>query len=63
MQTAKLQQQWMTSMLFPWAGVPSGKKVGKQLGNAAAAILESGMKPVHSKAVANAKRLSRAKLK
>ncbi|MEB4593121.1 polyhydroxyalkanoate granule-associated phasin [Candidatus Thiothrix sp. Deng01] len=63
MQAAKQQQQWMTSMMFPWAGMPAGKKAGKQLGNAAAAILESGMKPVHGKAVANAKRLSRTKLK
>ncbi len=42
---------------------PSASAVAAQVQNAALGVLSKGMAPVHRKAVANAKRLARAKLR
>jgi hypothetical protein len=46
----------------PWLkGGPSASAVAAQMQNATLGVLSKGMAPVHRKAVANAKRLTRAK--
>jgi hypothetical protein len=44
-------------------GKPTPAKVGAQLQSAALSVLGKGLTPVHRKAVANAKRLARTKLR
>jgi hypothetical protein len=44
-------------------GKPSASTVVAQLQDATLGVLEKGMTPVHQKAVANAKRLARTKLR
>ena len=65
-QTFRANQQltlsFMQSFWFPWVrGRPSLKSGSRQLRNAALGILGKGMAPVRRRAVANAKRLGRAK--
>ena len=55
---------FMQSLWFPWVRPkPSVKSASRQLRNAALGILEKGMAPVRRRAVANAKRLGRTKLR
>ncbi len=44
-------------------GTPAGSKLVRQAQGAALGILNKGLSPVHGKAVANAKRLARTKLR
>ena len=46
-----------------WKGGPSASAVAAQMQSAALGVLGKGMAPVHRKAVANAKRLARTKLR
>jgi hypothetical protein len=48
-------------MWSPLRGLPSAGTVAKQMNNAAMGVLSQGMAPVHRRAVANARRLSRHK--
>ncbi len=52
-----------TSMWLPSRRKPSASTVASQLQRAALGILAKGLEPVHRKAVANAKRLARTKLR
>jgi hypothetical protein len=54
-----LRSMWSANF---W-GNPSGAKAATQVRNAALGILDKGMAPVHRKAVANAKRLARTRLR
>ena len=59
-----LAASFFRSMWSPTAwGKPSAEKFSVQVQGAALGILEKGMGPVHRKAVANAKRLARTKLR
>jgi hypothetical protein len=53
-----LRAFWSPSWLKGW---PSASEVAAQVQNATLGVLSKGMAPVHRKAVANAKRLARAK--
>jgi hypothetical protein len=68
LQTLRANQQlslwFMRSLWYPWIGTrPSVRATSRQLNNAALGILAKGIAPVHRRAVANAKRLGRSKLK
>lgn len=68
LQTLRANQQFalwfMRSLWYPWFGArPSVRAASRQLNSAALGILAKGMAPVHRRAVANAKRLRRSKLK
>ncbi len=52
-----------TSMWLPRSRKPSAAALGAKVQRAAVSILNKGVAPVHSKAVANAKRLARTKLR
>jgi hypothetical protein len=54
-----LTVSWLHSMWSP----PTASAVAVQLHNAALGVIGKGMDPVHRRAVANAKRLSRTKLR
>ena len=64
LQALRANQQFalsfMQSLLFPWA---TPKSASRQVSNAALGIVSKGMAPVHRRAVANAKRLGRTKLR
>jgi len=50
------------SFWMPWsAGMPSARSITAQLQGAALGVIGKGLEPVHRKAVANARRLSRTK--
>jgi hypothetical protein len=53
---------WWRASLSPW-GPPSAQAIGTQLHSAALGVLGQGLAPVHRTAVANAKRLSRTRLR
>jgi hypothetical protein len=53
---------WWRACLSPW-GPPSMQAIGTQLQSAALGVLGHGLAPVHRTAVANAKRLSRTRLR
>ncbi len=52
-----------TSMWLPTRRKPSAAALASQIQRAAMGVLSKGVAPVHSKAVANAKRLARTKLR
>lgn len=52
-----------TSMWFPGSRKPSAPALAAKVQRAAMGVLNKGVAPVHSKAVANAKRLARTKLR
>jgi len=67
-QTVRANQALATSFLRSvWSpgfwGKPSAARAASQVQSAALGILGKGMAPVHRKAVANAKRLARTKLR
>jgi hypothetical protein len=68
-QQALLAQQaltlsWMQSLCTPgWGAQPTAAGVAAQLHGAALGVLGKGMAPVHRRAVANARRLARTKLR
>ena len=67
-QAALANQALTASLLRSWLLVAQGKRPSpavsaKQLHKAALSVLGKGLAPVHRKAVANAKRLSRTKLR
>jgi hypothetical protein len=51
------------SFWFPTRRKPSSAAVAAQIQRAAVGVLSKGVEPVHRKAVANAKRLARTKLR
>jgi len=53
---------WLRACLSPW-GPPSVQSVQRHLHSAALGVLGQGLAPVHRTAVANAKRLSRTRLR
>jgi hypothetical protein len=58
----QLALSYMQSLWFPWLGPkPSAKSASRQMTKAALGILGEGMAPIHRRAVANAKRLGRAR--
>ena len=60
----QLALSFMQSLMFPWATPKSSvKSASRQVSNAALGIVSKGMAPVHRRAVANAKRLGRTKLR
>jgi hypothetical protein len=60
----RLALSFMRSLWYPWGGTrPSVSATSKQLNHAVLGLLGTGMAPVHRRAVANAKRLGRNKLK
>lgn len=63
----RTQQQLAISMMGLWApagwGQTSMGALARQMQGATLSVLGQGLKPVHRKAVANAKRLSRTKLR
>jgi hypothetical protein len=60
----RLAISFMQSFWYPWVGSkPSVRRTSKQLSNAALGILGQSMAPIHRRAVANAKRLGRTRLK
>lgn len=62
MQAFVENQKLALSLWFPWASPrSSAKSVSKQMNTAALNILGKGVAPVRRRAVANAKRLGRAK--
>ena len=67
-ETVRANQAMATSILtgllnpFAWPGMTPGH-LGGQLHGAALGVLAKGLEPVHRKATANARRLSRTKLK
>jgi hypothetical protein len=68
LQALRANQQFaisfMQSLMFPWATPKSSvKSASRQVSNAALGIVSKGMAPVHRRAVANAKRLGRTKLR
>lgn len=66
LQLWRAQQQfavfWWRACLSPW-GPPSAQAIGTHLQSAALGVLGQGLAPVHRTAVANAKRLSRTRLR
>ena len=60
LENQKLALSVMQSFWFPWARRPSAST---QLRNAAMGVLGKGMAPVRRRAVANARRLRRTKLR
>jgi len=65
-QAFRANQQWalscMQSLWFPWAApAPSIKSASSYWSNAALGILGKGMMPIRRRAVANARRLGRAR--
>lgn len=59
----RINQQILSSFLFrPWSFLKPGHSA-KLYGDGAQAILAKGIAPVHKKAVANARRLARTRLK
>ena len=68
-QQALLAQQsltlsWMQSLCMPaWGAQPTPASMAAQLQGAALGVLGKGMAPVHRRAVANAKRLARTRLR
>lgn len=50
---------WQGWWLLPVKGLPDGNAVARSMHNAALGVLGQGLKPVHRKAVANAKRLGK----
>ncbi|HPY39385.1 MAG: polyhydroxyalkanoate granule-associated phasin [Thiolinea sp.] len=62
MQTLQINQRLLFSMWFPWAAKASSKSPVEQLEQAATQILTSGIKPVHKRAVSNAKRLNKTSI-
>jgi hypothetical protein len=62
LENQKLALRFVQSLWFPWLRpTPTVKSVSRQLNRAAAEILGKGMAPVRRRAVANAKRLRRAR--
>ena len=60
----QLALSFMQSLWFPWASPKTSfRKASKQLSNAALGIAGKSMAPAHRRAVANAKRLGRTKLR
>ncbi|MGB2682619.1 MAG: polyhydroxyalkanoate granule-associated phasin [Candidatus Competibacter sp.] len=60
----KLALSWMASLWKPGATAQSvTKSAARQTGDAVLDIVEKGLNPIHRRAVANAKRLSRKKVK
>jgi hypothetical protein len=55
MTTSMLKAAW-----FPWVTPTSNDLFSNQMGVAAMGVLSKGMEPVHKRAVANARRLSRS---
>jgi hypothetical protein len=53
---------WWRACLSPW-GPPSAQAIGTHLQSAALGVLGKGLAPVHRTAVANAKRLSKTRLR
>lgn len=62
LQTLQINQRLFFSFWFPWAASSSSKNPVEQLEQAATQILTSGIKPVHKRAVSNAKRLNKTSL-
>ncbi|TXH70826.1 MAG: hypothetical protein E6Q83_04745 [Thiothrix sp.] len=62
LQTLQINQRLLFSMWFPWAAQGSNKSPVEQLEKAATQILTSGIKPVHKRAVSNAKRLNKTNI-
>lgn len=62
LENQKLALSLMQSFWFPWAHPrSSASSVSRRLNNAALSILGKGVAPIRRRAVANAKRLGRAK--
>ncbi|SKA69278.1 hypothetical protein SAMN02745130_00423 [Thiothrix eikelboomii] len=61
LQTLEINQRLWFSFWFPWAAPVSSKNPVDQLEQAATQILTSGIKPVHKRAVSNAKRLNKTR--
>lgn len=60
----KLALSWMASLWMPGKNSQSlAKKAVRQAGDAMLEVVDEGMKPIHRRVVANAKRLSRTKRK
>lgn len=60
----QLALSFMQSLWFPWASPKTSfRKTSKQLRNVALGIADKSMAPAHRRAVANAKRLGRTKLR
>lgn len=62
LQTLEINQRLLFSFWFPWAAPASSNSPVEQLEQAATQILTSGIKPVHKRAVSNAKRLNKTRL-
>lgn len=62
LQTLQINQRLWCSVWFPWMVQASSKSPVEQLEQAATQILTSGIKPVHKRAVSNAKRLNKTRL-
>lgn len=62
LQTLQINQSIFFSMWFPWAAQSSSKSPVEQLEQAATQILTSAIKPVHKRAVSNAKRLNKTSI-
>lgn len=62
LQTLEINQRLLFSFWFPWAASASSNSPVEQLEQAATQILTSGIKPVHKRAVSNAKRLNKTRL-
>ena len=67
-QAVRAQQELVVTMTrafwSPWLrGKPAGLDIAAQLQRSALGVLDQGMGPVHRRAVANAKRLARTKLR
>ncbi|HMT94006.1 polyhydroxyalkanoate granule-associated phasin [uncultured Thiothrix sp.] len=59
LQSLQINQRLFFSFWFPWAAQGSSKNPVEQLEQAATQILTSALKPVHKRAVSNAKRLNK----
>lgn len=59
----KLMFDMMTAMWFPWTANKTLQNLPNQVNKATNEMLEQGIKPIHHRAVANAKRLNKTKLK
>jgi hypothetical protein len=57
-----LASSFLRAFWAPARAQESAKSAARQVGRAVTAIVRAGLAPVHRRAVANAKRLSRAKL-
>lgn len=62
LQTLQINQRVLFSMWFPWTVQSYSKNPVEQLEQAATQILTSALKPVHKRAVSNAKRLSKTRI-